>query len=211
MVREFSRARLSAAVAANVAVLAGIGATFWYQDGRYSLPTPRPRGLHQPEPGEPIRLTGELAAIRRPGRPLLIHFANPECPCTEFNLDHVRALQAKFGTRVDFVTALQTSASSEKARAQFAKMHLAMPVVIDRHGALGAALGVYSTPQAAILDAQGTLYFRGNYNRSRYCEDPTSEFARIALGALVQREALPVMPAAAAIAYGCPFPKGGRP
>jgi hypothetical protein len=211
MVREFSRARLAAVVAANVVVLAGMAAAFWYEDGRYSLPTPRPGDLHPPELGERIGLTEELAAIRRPGRPLLIHFANPACPCTEFNLEHVRGLQRKFGNRVDFVTALQTSASPEKARAQFTKLHLAMPVVLDRGGALGAALGVYSTPQAAILDAQDHLYFRGNYNRSRYCEDPTSEFARIALGALAQREALPVMPIAAAVAYGCPFPKGGRP
>src|SRR5262249_46492721 len=44
-----------------------------------------------------------------------------------------------------------------------------------------AEAGVYSTPQAVLLDAKSHIVFRGNYNVSRYCTDPRTEFVRIAL------------------------------
>ena len=89
------------------------------------------------------------------------------------------------------------------------RSHLRMPVVYDRQGNMGTALGVYGTPQAAILDRRGRLYYRGNYNRSRYCVEESSEYVRIALTALAGGNPLPVLPKEAIVTYGCPLPRRG--
>jgi hypothetical protein len=68
--------------------------------------------------------------------------------------------------------------------------------------ALAASCGVYSTPQAVILSPGKQLFFRGNYNSSRYCTNKKSEYARQALDNLLHN--LPVVHNPSAItAYGC--------
>jgi hypothetical protein len=57
--------------------------------------------------------------------------------------------------------------------------------VEERDGATAQSFGVYSTPQAVILDLAHTLRFRGNYNNSRYCDDQETEYARIAFETLL--------------------------
>jgi len=145
--------------------------------------------------------------VRRPNRAMLVHYASSRCPCTEFNLDHVRSLHKAFGDRVDFVVALETRSTPEEGAREFGSLHLQMPFLIDRDGQVGAALGVFGTPQAVLLDSAGRLYYRGNYNRSRYCVDESSEFVRIALTALTAHRPLPTMPQEAFITFGCPLPR----
>jgi hypothetical protein len=144
--------------------------------------------------------------MRRENRPLVVNFANAQCPCTEFNLDHLRKLQKMFGGQADFLLVLESSADAAGAQAEFQAMHLDMPVLYDHVDEASTALGVYGTPQAAILDSRGRLYFRGNYNRSRYCTDESTEYVRIALSALVEDRALPSLPPDATVTYGCPLP-----
>ena len=199
--------RFALFVGINGALLLTIGVAFWFQDWQYALPTPRPDGLFQPALGSRPELPAALQSLRNPGRPLLVHFASAQCPCTEFNLDHVRTFQKNFGGRVDFVVVLQTNSAPEEATREFDGLHLSMSRVVDRDGQTAAALGVYGTPQAALLDADGHLFYRGNYNRSRYCQDESSEFVRIALSALVSGRVLPNLPQQAFVTFGCPLPR----
>jgi hypothetical protein len=111
-----------------------------------------------------------------------------------------------FGDSVDFMLVLESSADAAGAQAEFQSMHLSMPVLYDHADDASTALGVYGTPQAAILDDSGRLYYRGNYNRSRYCNEESSEYARIALNALVEGRSLPALPPDATVTYGCPLP-----
>ncbi len=186
--------RVLAAIAVNAALLALIGYAFWLADWQYSLPTPRPVGLVQPPLGSRPALPAAIVAIRRENRPLAINFVNAQCPCTEFNLDHIRTLQRTFGSKVDFVTVLESGADKARAQAEFQSMRLSMPVVYDHPREVSAVLGVYGTPQAAILDGRGRLYYRGNYNKSRYCTEESSEYVRIALSALTGDRAPLVFP-----------------
>lgn len=95
--------------------------------------------------------------------------------------------------------------------AAYQKLDLAMPYYVD-DGTLAAAVGAYSTPQAAVLDADGHLAYRGNYNVTRYCRDRSTEFARLAIDSVLSGVAAPAFPAAATTAYGCPLrnPRPGR-
>ena len=193
-------------VSLNVLLFLGlIGAAFWYQDWRYSLPTPPPKGWTQPALDARIDLRG--TSLDRAGlkdRPLFLHFFNPECPCSRFNIDHVRTLIRDHGSTVRFVAVLQGERAATLQRSSFEELRLGIDSVVDEDGRLGALTGVYTTPQAVLLDSRGGLYYRGNYNLSRFCTAPETEFARIALESLRSGRSRAPVPPAATTAYGCP-------
>ncbi len=173
---------------------AGILATFWWFDWRTSLPTPRPAQARALTLGSSPTLPPSLQALAVPGAPLLVHFYNPDCPCSRFNRDHLRGLFDRFGSTVRFVVVAQSEADSPLGDDA--------PGLLDRGGALAAALGVWSTPQAVLLDARGAVVYTGNYNTSRYCADRRTEFVRLALESLAQ----PGHPLPQLEPWGCQLP-----
>lgn len=193
-----------------VAMLGAIGAAFWHQDLRYSLPTPRPAGWTATPVGTRIPLPPAIEALRaaRPGSPVHLHFFNPDCPCSRFNVDHVRDLVRAHGSDVVFVAVLRDASPDVLERA-YRKLALAIPFVVDE-GPLSDAVGAYSTPHAVILDGDGRLYYEGNYNVTRYCRDRETEFARLALERVLAGGPPPVFETAASVAYGCPLPDRRR-
>jgi hypothetical protein len=184
-----------------------VAAAFWYQDLRYSLPTPAPVDLKQPPLGQQIALAGPLAMLLDcdDDSPCLLHFFNPACPCSRFNLEHLRQLVARYGGRVRFVAVLEGN-DAEASLAEFAKLDIDIVATPDVDGQIAASLGVYSTPQAVVLARDGRLVFRGNYNASRFCVDRETEFARLAMECCLTGATRPQWPAAATLAQGCELP-----
>jgi hypothetical protein len=76
-------------------------------------------------------------------------------------------------------------------------------IVVDKNEKLAKACGVYSTPQAALIQSSNKLYFRGNYNRSRYCVDKNSNFVQMALDSLMASKEPPHFIELATQSYGC--------
>jgi hypothetical protein len=177
---------------------------FWYQDWKYSLPTPRPDGFEQPALGSSVDLTSVLGRGYE-GHAVAVHVVDPDCPCSRFNRDHLRALVRRFGADVKFVALVQGSNDAEALARSFARWDIAMHVVADPGGRRARKLGAYSTPQAVVINGKGRLYFRGNYNSARYCVDRHTEFARIAIESLLAGNPLPSLPTQATVAYGCPL------
>ncbi len=175
--------------------------TFWFQDWQYSLPTPKPPRLLQPATGKALL----LESLAPHSRPFFLHFYNPACPCSRFNLDHVRRLVHQYGTRVQFTAVLEGVKTADVA-AEIQRDHLPMTAVADPDGAIARRCGVYSTPQAVVLEPGGKLFYRGNYNSSRYCTERSTEFARLALDSLLSSGVSRPMPRAAVTAYGCQLP-----
>lgn len=205
--------RIVVAAAASILCMGTAVAAFWYQDWQYSLPTPRPDGLSQPALGSSVDVPAILDRPS-PGRALAVHVLDPGCPCSRFNRDHLRSLVRRFGTRLDFVILVQGSDDPDGLRRSFEDWSIPARIIPDPGGRRASRLGVYSTPQAVVIDAGGRLFFRGNYNTTRYCTDGRTEFARIAIEALLEGSPLPRLPPEARIAYGCPLqqpPAGGRP
>ena len=182
-----------------VAALCGMGVVFWQQDLRYSQPTPRPSDLEQVPLGTRVELPLRITSVAGTATPLLLHFYNPECPCSRFNRDHLEALLLKFRPEVTFVAVVE--------REPDARQHsgLDMPHVVDDDGKIAKSLGVYSTPQAVLLDRERRLVFRGNYNSSRYCTARQTQYARLAIEALLDGRSPPTE-TGADVAYGCPLP-----
>lgn len=195
--------RSAAAAACGILGLATVALAFWRLDLRYSLPTPVPPEHVEVGVGDEIPLAPKLLPAGT--GPLLLHFFNPQCPCSRFNLEHVRELARRFEGRVRVVAVLEAEeAGAAGARERW--LGEFETVLVDVDGSIAAAVGVYSTPQAALVDAQGRLYWRGNYNVSRYCVTPETEFARIALERLCDGSAAPADDPRALVAWGCPLP-----
>ncbi len=180
-----------------VLLFSGILYIFWYNDWKYSLPTPVPHNYHAVLQGTFIDLKGEIPNTAH--KPVFIHFFNPDCPCSRFNIPHFKSLVKQYGNKIRFaVVVLNENYTAKQVQDKY---DLDIPILFD--SSIAASCGVYSTPQAVLLDAQHHLYYRGNYNKSRYCTDPGSNYAQMAIDTLLSNDPTPVLDANAFKAYGC--------
>jgi hypothetical protein len=184
------------------AILCGISGMFYRMQWVYGLPTPVPTNYRKVTLGETIDLGFGHAASKR-SKPLLLHFFNPDCPCSRFNVPHFKSLVKQFGGEIDFAIVPMTSRPVTAKEIQ-ERFGLAIPVLMDT--TIAIACGVYSTPQAAVINLDHTLYYRGNYNKSRYCADKKTEYARVALEALLNHDTTQIFDQLALKAYGCSIP-----
>jgi len=116
---------------------------------------------------------------------------------------YFKTLVKEYGSRVDFTIVVMNNDSYTEKEVQD-KYGIQIPVVFDSVVALRC--GVYSTPQAVILDAGNKLYYRGNYNRSRYCTDARTNYAQIALDGILRQQFDLRFDRFALTAYGCRLP-----
>ena len=187
-------------------LLTGIAGIFWRSEWVYALPTPLPANYHPVSMGTKISWPSRSAALfGRDHKPLLLHFFNPDCPCSRFNIPHFRELIKQYGQKVSFAVVLVTDKdySPDDIRHRF---DLPENIPVIRDSLMAVACGVYSTPQAVVVDTSGQLFYRGNYNRSRYCTDEKSSYAKLALENLLHNNLHPTFDPLALKAYGCKLP-----
>jgi hypothetical protein len=188
-------------------ILAGcIVVLFWRNEWKYSLPTPVPATYKAVAFGSDIALPASIDRKQAPARrPLFLHFFNPDCPCSRFNMPHFRSIVTEYGSETDFAIVLMTGKhyTDEEVRNRY---DLPATVRVFRDSSLAARCGVYSTPQAVIIDNQDRLFYRGNYNRARYCNDEKTSFAKIALEGYLKNNLVQNFSPLALKAYGCQLP-----
>ena len=183
-------------------ILSGICYMFWYHEWKYSLPTPVPTDYISVKTGQHINVRSKI--VSAPDKPLFIHFFNPDCPCSRFNIPHFKSLVKKYGDKMTFVVVVINKDKDYTEKEIQDKYDLTVPVLSDQ--SIATMCGVYSTPQAVVLDENRNLYYRGNYNRSRYCTDMKSNFAQMAIDSLMDHSATPSFGQYALKAYGCQLP-----
>jgi len=187
-------------------LVTGVIGIFWRSEWVYALPTPVPSNYHAVVTGTKISWPSRDAALLAGAhKPLLLHFFNPDCPCSRFNVPHFRELVKQYGQRVSFAVVLMTDKdySPDDIRRRF---DLPGNIPVVRDSLIAAACGVYSTPQAVVVDTSGQLFYRGNYNRNRYCTDEKTSYARLALESLLHNDLHPNFDPMALKAYGCKLP-----
>jgi len=184
-----------------VVLLFAAGALFWYNDLIYHLPTPIPAGYKAVNRGTVIRLGSALNKYE--GRPVFLHFFNPGCPCSRFNIANFKSLYHQYSNRLNFVVVVMSNKTYTIKQLQD-KIGLNIPVLFD--SSIAVSCGVYSTPQAVLLDSQHKLYYRGNYNSSRYCTDDKTNYAKIAIEGLLLNKTNLLFNPLALKAYGCRLP-----
>jgi len=176
-----------------VAVVA-MGTVFWEQELKYNIPTPVPTHYKSVAVGSPIDQT----PLPHTGA-YFLHFYNPDCPCSRFNAKHIKSLIRQFGDSVSMAIVVPNQKDLEKAEREFEGQIF----IVDDDNKIANACGVYATPQAAIIDYDGKLFYRGNYNRSRYCTTKATNFAELSLIALLRKQPSPVFGLLATQSYGC--------
>lgn len=177
----------------------GISSFFWYNEWKYSLPTPVPANYKDVKQGDYVDLAGKVKSENN--KPVFIHFFNPDCPCSRFNIPHFKSLVKQYGDKVNFAIVVMTKDNDYTVEKIQDKFDLKVPVLFDK--SIATSCGVYSTPQAALLTADNKLYYRGNYNKSRYCTDKKSDYAQMAIDSLLNHTANPAFDHHALTAYGC--------
>jgi len=182
-------------------VFGGMASIFWYTDWKYSLPTPVPSQYRPVTTGSYVDLAAKLPMAGN--KPVFLHFFNPDCPCSRFNVPYFKALVKKYGGKISFGIVVMNNREYSAKEIQN-KFGLDVPISFD--SSLAAACGVYSTPQAVLLDGNHRLYYRGNYNKSRYCTDARSNYAQMAIDSLFGSVQRPAFAAYALRAYGCQLP-----
>ena len=119
-------------------------------------------------------------------------------------MPHFKSLADKYGEQINFAVVVMTANKSYTTEKIQEKYDLAIPVLFDT--SLAVSCGVYSTPQAVLLNKDLTLYYRGNYNRTRYCTDQKSNYAQMAIDSLLDDKQEPLFNEYALKAYGCSLP-----
>jgi hypothetical protein len=184
-------------------IASGIAYLFWYHEWKYSLPTPVPENYHAVNTGTRVFIK-DIPGLEQTNKPLFLHFFNPDCPCSRFNITHFKSLVKEYGTQLNFAVVALTPKGRYTDEDIKQKFGLSIPVVFDSSYAAGC--GVYSTPQAAIINTDHFLFFRGNYNKSRYCTDKKSNYAQMAIDSLLAQHQQPHFGLAATKSYGCTLP-----
>ena len=183
-------------------LLVAVISVFWHTEWKYNLPTPVPENYNPVVKKDVVNLNENIKADK--GKPLFLHFFNPNCPCSRFNIAHFKTLVKEYGNKVDFKMVVLSNRNYTAIEMQH-KFDVTIPVLFD--SSVAAACGVYSTPQAVIIDSNQQLFYRGNYNRSRYCSDKKTEYAKQALDNYFHAGQLAFFDQYALKAYGCTLPK----
>jgi hypothetical protein len=188
----------------SIGLVALIFTVFWYQEWKYLLPTPKPERLAKVSVGTKIVLPFTVK------QPTVLHFYSPDCPCSEFNMTSVQFLAKKYSSDVQFHVLIQADSAELSERdliSEFKeKYDLNAVVSIDTAKRIAKACGIYATPQAVVLKSDGVVYYKGNYNISRYCTNKKTFFVNIALEDLLNHKEKTIFSPQTEEAYGCELP-----
>ena len=182
-------------------LLFAVGYLFWQNEFKYSLPTPVPQHYKAVAMGSKIEL-GACCPFDQ--KPIFIHFFNPDCPCSRFNVPHVKDLIKKYGNQMHFKIVVLNKVKSFTIAEIQEKFDAKIPVYFEK--SIADQCGVFSTPQAVLLDQSHNLYYRGNYNKTRYCTDAKTNYAQMAIESILSEKHKPSFDAFALKAYGCSLP-----
>lgn len=182
-----------------------IGAIFWRQEVQYQMPTPVPSDYSPIAIGEKVNLGEEFSSSEN--KPVLIHFFNPDCPCSKFNMNHFNELLSKYKDKMDFYVAVKSDEEDIDIKKIKDKFSSDVKIINDWDNTIANNCGVYATPQAVVINNDRKLYYRGNYNKSRYCTSKESNYVDISIEALLNNKNIPAFDELAFIPYGCEIPK----
>lgn len=186
-----------------VSAFALIITIFWMEEEKYSKVTEKPIDYKE----IPLNSIVSNSLLVENGKPTLIHFFNPLCVCSKFNYQHFEFLTKKYEKEVNFIVALHLKQGEVFDQDEFQNdIGQSIIVVDDSSEELAKQLGVYSTPQAVIIDTSQSIYYRGNYNRARFCTSKNTNFVLLSLQAVINGQELPHFDNTAIQPYGCELP-----
>lgn len=116
----------------------------------------------------------------------VIHFWNPDCPCSKFNEVHVKKIISDYSDKnVAFsVVVSGKSAEQRKERSLLAKQVFNLAAVKDIRSDWPMEKGPPSSPAVAIMNKQGKLVYFGPYSLGARCSPEKGKFVEKVLDRL---------------------------
>ena len=84
------------------------------------------------------------------GKVLVVHFVDPECPCSRFSVNHIKEMELEFASNVEFVDFSSMSANDQRKQSL-------------------STLTVPAGPSVAIWAEDGKLAYFGPYSGGSVC------------------------------------------
>lgn len=186
------------------AIFFTIGYLLWENELQYINPTELPEDYVQVRVMDTVELEDVLGESN--GKPFFLHYYNPYCPCSKFNYSHYQALIDQY--KDDFNLFLVIREMDRDILKEIKEnVQAKVTLIIDQDGKIAKQTGVYSTPQAVLLNSDYTLYYRGNYSRTRYCTTKNFNYAEMAIDSLLEGKKAPDFGYFAVTSYGCSLDK----
>lgn len=101
--------KLSIIITGLVIIFTGIACLFWHNELVYSLPTPIPKNYTVVNPGNIIPVPESLHS--KDNKPVFLHFFNPDCPCSKFNISHFKSLVKQYSNEATFAIVVMNNKS----------------------------------------------------------------------------------------------------
>jgi hypothetical protein len=178
--------------------------------------------VYKLEPGRPAELRERWPAgsslTASAGRPTLVMFAHPRCPCTRASLAELRALLSRFSrhmtTHVIFMRPSGSAADWSRTDTWATASSLAgVRVAADVDGREAALFGATTSGHVVFYDTSGRLLFSGGITPARGHQGDSPQLDQ--LRRLIERETAVAAAAGAApsappherpgAVYGCPL------
>ena len=117
-------------------VFTGIAFLFWHNEFVYSLPTPVPKNYKAVNPGNNIHIPGLHS---KDNKPVFLHFFNPDCPCSKFNITHFKSLVKQYNNEATFAIVVMSNKNYTAQEIQN-KFNINIPVLFDRSIAISCGV-----------------------------------------------------------------------
>jgi len=116
----------------------------------------------------------------------VIHFWNPDCPCSRFNEVHVKKIMSDYTAKNVVFTIVVSGKSAEqrKERALLARQVFNLAAVKDIRSDWPLKKGPPSSPAVAIMNKQGKLVYFGPYSLGARCSPDKGQFVEKVLDRL---------------------------
>lgn len=110
-----------------------------------------------------------LGEIVKPGRVTVIVFFSADCPCQAAHDARLRDLSAAYAARGVDIVAVDSEAGASPARSakESSARAYPFPLLADPRGELADALGAEFATYTVIVDAQGSVRYRGGLDSDR--------------------------------------------
>lgn len=112
-----------------------------------------------------------------------------------------------YNGKIDFLLIAQTDKEIPNLKDEISSSFFnKIEVSIDENGKIAEEFGIYSSPQVVIVDQNGYIFYKGNYNSARYCTNKQTAFAEISINDLLNKRATQTFNKSATVPYGCVLP-----
>jgi thiol-disulfide isomerase/thioredoxin len=154
---------------------------------------------------QPIRLTdvnGQVHSLfGQSGRVQVVLFWSAECPVVRLVEPRIAELRRSWPKQVELLYVASNMGEPRELLGPAAKSHGVHPVLLDEQARIAAMLEVTTTPEAAVIDGEGRLRYRGAVDDSTMRQqEPSRHYLAAAVQAvLAGRDPDPAETAA----YGC--------